>query len=112
MRIGAGCSIFRLLASLAGKIGMHDFILAKEIIDEVLKIAYEKNLRDIQSVSVSVGSVALSHDGMAERAEDISLENLEFGLKSIAEKTALKNTKFIIYKTDGEHWKITNIEVK
>ena len=103
---------------------MHDFLLAKEIVDEVLKIAFEKNLSDIQSVSVSVGSIALSHDGMPEPArdashsdagghtEDISLENLEFGLKSIAKKTVLKNAKFIIYKTDGKNWQITNIEVK
>lgn len=91
---------------------MHDFLLAKEIVDEVLKIAFEKNLKDIQSVSVSVGNIALSHDGMLEHTEDISLENLQFGLKSIAKKTVLKNTEFIIYKTGGGNWKITNIEVK
>lgn len=91
---------------------MHDFLLAKEIVDEVLKIAFEKNLQNIRSVSVSIGAVALSHDGFPEHTEDISLENLEFGLKSIAAKTALKNTKFIIYKTDGDNWQITNIEVK
>lgn len=91
---------------------MHDFLLAKEIVDEVLKIAYEKNLSNIQSVSVSVGSVALAHDGLAEHAEDVSLENLEFGLKSISAKTVLKDAKFILYKTDGENWQITNIEVK
>ena len=42
MRIGAGCSIFQPLASLAGKIGMHDFLLAKEIIEALKKIASEK----------------------------------------------------------------------
>lgn len=90
---------------------MHDFLLAKEIVDEVLKIAFEKNLRDIQSISVSIGNVALAHDGFGKHTEDISLENLQFGLKSIAEKTILKDVRFVIHETDGASWKITEIEV-
>lgn len=91
---------------------MHDFLLAKEIIDELLRIAKERNLEKISQVSLEIGTVVLTHDGFPEHAEDISVENLEFGLESIARNTALKDTKFIICKTGGENWRITNIEVK
>ena len=90
---------------------MHDFLLAKEIIDEVLKISKDKKLENIQSVDVEIGMIALAHDGFAEHTEDISLENLQFGLASIAKNTILQDTKFNITKTKGDNWKITNISV-
>ena len=90
---------------------MHDFLLAKEIINKVLEIAKEKNLANVKGVSIEIGSVALAHDDFPEHAEDISLENLEFGLKNIAKNTILKGTKFIISKFKGKSWKIVDIEV-
>ncbi|MFA6973910.1 MAG: hypothetical protein WC238_04215 [Parcubacteria group bacterium] len=89
---------------------MHDFLLAKEIIDETLRIAKEKNLAQIQSVDLEIGTITLAHDGFAEHAEDISLENLQFGLASIAKDTILKETKFNIQKVEGDNWKISNIK--
>jgi Zn finger protein HypA/HybF involved in hydrogenase expression len=91
---------------------MHDFFLAKEIIDEVLKIVAEKKPVTVLSVKVEIGSIALAHDGFPEHAEDIDLGNLEFALKGIAEKTVLRDTKFIISKVPGENWKITDLEVE
>ena len=88
---------------------MHDFLLAKEIIDNVLALAKEKNLKNIQSVDVEIGTIALAHDGFAEHTEDINLENLEFGLENIAKSTALKGVKFNLKKTAGESWSIANI---
>ena len=90
---------------------MHDFLLAKEIIDELKKIALEKKLENIKSVSLEIGLISLAHDGHSEHVEEISLENLEFGLKSIAKNTLLENAKFNIKKTDGHHWKIVGVEV-
>jgi Zn finger protein HypA/HybF involved in hydrogenase expression len=90
---------------------MHDFLLAKEIIDEVLKIAEEKNLSDIKGVDVEIGMIALAHDGFEEHTEDINIENLQFGLKNIAKNTILKGAKFNIEKTEGDNWKITNIKI-
>lgn len=90
---------------------MHDFLLAKEIVDEALRIAKEKNISEIKSVDIEIGAIALAHDGFFEHAEEIDLENLEFGLKNIAKNTILKNTKFKIKKTEGENWKIANIEI-
>jgi Zn finger protein HypA/HybF involved in hydrogenase expression len=89
---------------------VHDFLLAKEIIDEVLQIAKEKNLVDIRFVSLEIGSISLAHDGHPEHIEDISLENLKFGLKSIARDTLLKDVKFNIQKVSGENWKIISID--
>ena len=86
---------------------MHDFLLAKEIVDEVLRLASEKKLKDIKSVDVEVGRVNLAHDGFSEHAEDVSLENLQFGLESIAKNTLLEKTQFNIRKTAGDNWKIT-----
>lgn len=91
---------------------MHDFLLAKQIVDKILDIAKEKDLKNISGVVLEIGSVSLSHDGFPEHIEDISIENLEFGLKNIARNTVLKNADFTIKKVQGEDWKITDIEVE
>jgi len=90
---------------------MHDFLLAKEIIDELKKITLKKGFDKPKIVSVEIGSISLAHDGYSEHAEDVSLENLEFGLKNIAKGTIFENTKFKIKKVEGDYWKITDIEV-
>jgi Zn finger protein HypA/HybF involved in hydrogenase expression len=89
---------------------MHDFLLAKEIVDELKSIAQKKGLNKIKSVSVEIGSISLAHDGFDEHTEDISLENLEFGLKSITKGTTFENTEFKIKKVEGDNWKILDIE--
>ncbi|GBE16330.1 hydrogenase nickel incorporation protein [bacterium BMS3Abin15] len=103
---------------------MHDFLLAKQIVDEVVKIAKKRNLSNIKKVNLEIGSITLSHDDLPEpsrnashneagrHTEDISLENLEFGLNNIASNTVLKNTEFTLEKMKGANWKITNIEVE
>lgn len=90
---------------------MHDFILAKEIIDELKAIMAEKKLKTVKKVKLGIGMVSLAHDGHSEHAEDISVENLQFGLASIAKNTPLKNVEFVIKKITGDNWKITDIEV-
>lgn len=90
---------------------MHDFLLAKEIIDELKKFSQEKKLEKIRSVNIELGIITLAHDGFEEHAEDISVENLQFGLESIAKKTKFIGVKFNIKKVTGDNWKITNIEI-
>lgn len=90
---------------------MHDFLLAKEIIDELKKIAQDKKLEYIKRVNIEIGQITMSHDGHPKHAEDISIENLKFGLKSIAKGTMLENTDYNIKKTARGYWKITDIEV-
>ena len=89
---------------------MHDFLLAKEIVDEVLTIAKEKNCSKISAVSVEIGQIALAHDGHDEHVEDISIENLQFGIGAVAKGTILESTKFDIAKVSGEHWKLVSID--
>lgn len=88
---------------------MHDFLLAKEIVDEILKIAQEKNLSEIKKVSLEIGQIALAHDGHEEHVEDISIENLEFGIGAIAKGTILENAEFDIIKIQGGNWRLNNI---
>lgn len=90
---------------------MHDFLLAKEIIAQLDRITFEKKLKNIKKVYIDLGQVALSHDGHPEHLEDISVENLQFGLENIAKDTPYQDTRFFIRKTAGENWKITDIEV-
>jgi len=90
---------------------MHDFFLAKEIIDELKKISQKKSLGKIKSVDIEIGQVALAHDEFDEHIEDISIENLHFGLENMIKKTDFEGIKFNIKKTTGENWKIVNIEV-
>lgn len=91
---------------------MHDFLLAKEILDELKKIAQEKGLSKPKSVSIEIGTISLAHDGYGEHVEDISLENLQFGLESVAKGTIFENIEFKIKKIKGDNWKITDIEVE
>jgi len=103
---------FFLFAKLADKINMHDFLLAKEIVDELKKIAEEKKIKSAKSVNLEIGSIGLAHDGYPEHTEDISVENLQFGLKSVSKGTVFENCQFVVSKTGGHNWKITNIEVE
>lgn len=91
---------------------MHDFLLAKEIIDKILTIIQEGNLKAIKSVSLEIGSVSLAHDGHPEHTEDISIENLRFGLENIAKNTPLNGIKFNVKKVSGRSWRIVDIGVE
>lgn len=90
---------------------MHDFLLAKEILKELNKISQEKNIFGIKKAKIEIGQVSLAHDGHPEHTEDISIENLKFGLENIAKNTPFEKTVFEIKKTAEGNWKITDIEV-
>lgn len=90
---------------------MHDFLLAKEIIDELKKITQAKKLSDIKSVSVEIGQIVMAHDGHEKHLEDISIENLNFALAGITKGTPFEKTKFHLTKIAGDNWKITSVEV-
>ena len=84
-------------------------MLAKEIVEEVLRVAKENGLGKVQEVSLEIGQISLAHDGHPEHVEDISLENLQFGIAAICKGTILEKTNFKISKVVGEHWKLINI---
>ncbi|EKE19382.1 MAG: hypothetical protein ACD_9C00036G0014 [uncultured bacterium] len=89
---------------------MHDFMLAKEIVDDIMKIVKDEKLSHVDGVSLEIGQIALAHDGHDEHVEDISIDNLRFGIKNIVKGTILEKTKFNIKKVQGEHWQLVNIE--
>lgn len=90
---------------------MHDFILAKQIVDKVLEIAKEKGLKNIKQVDLEVGQIAMAHDGLEEHTHDLSAENIAFNLKAISKGTILSKSKFEIKKVEGDWWKIANIVI-
>ena len=75
---------------------MHDFLLAKEIIEKLLEIAKEKKLQKVSVVYLEVGSITMAHNRMPNHAEEINMENLQFGLESLAKSTMLKGARFEI----------------
>ena len=91
---------------------MHDFLLSKQIKDELKKIVLEKHLDKAKSVSLEIGNISMSHDGHPEHLEEISLENLKFGLESLAKGTNFEKASFKIKKAESQDWKITDIEVE
>lgn len=89
---------------------MHDFLLAKEIVDEIKKNAEDKGLEKVESAKVEIGMIAMAHDGHDEHIEDVSEENLQFAIENISKGTVLENAKVEIKKIEGHHWKLTEIE--
>lgn len=88
---------------------MHDFILAKEIADKISEIAKENNLEKISKVVLEIGTVSLAHDGFEEHEEDISIDNLKFGLEEILKQGGYSGIDFQISKTNDESWKLVSI---
>ena len=91
-------------------------MLAKEIIDAVLDVMEKKKIGRVKAVFLEIGTGSLPHDHQHdhdhdEHFEELNMENVEFGVRSIAEKTVLKDTRFEIKKIDGGEWKITKIEI-
>lgn len=89
---------------------MHDFLLAKEIVDEIKKIADDKDLKKIKSAKVEIGMIAMAHDGFDEHVEDVSIENLQFAIENISKGTVMEGAKIAINKVAGEHWKLVEID--
>lgn len=92
---------------------MHDFLLAKEIIDELGRIAKENKLSKIASVKLEIGDISMSHDGHPEHLEEINLENLRFGLEGIAKNSDIfAGTEFLMNKAEGGNWRIVSIDAE
>jgi Zn finger protein HypA/HybF involved in hydrogenase expression len=89
---------------------MHDFLLAKEIVDETLAVVKQQKLSKVNKVSVEIGQIAMAHDGHEEHVEDISEENLQFGIQAASKGTILEKTIFEIKKVHGEHWKLVEMD--
>ncbi|MDD3498563.1 MAG: hydrogenase/urease maturation nickel metallochaperone HypA [Candidatus Moranbacteria bacterium] len=89
---------------------MHDFLLAKEIIDTLLEKAEENNLKKISEAVLEIGTISMAHDGFDEHTEDVSVDNLKFGLKTISKGTILEKTDFKISKVKGDSWRLVSMK--
>lgn len=92
---------------------MHDVLLAKQIFDELIKIAKDRKFDKIKSVKLEIGSVAFSHNDTNDtekHIEEINPGNIQFILESLAPKNGLGEVKFDIKKIPGDSWKILEIE--
>lgn len=89
---------------------MHDLILAKQIINEITRVAKDRGIGKIKKVTLGIGAVALAHDGFPEHADEIDPGNLKFLLESLAQNSGLDEALFEIEKTSGCNWKILEIE--
>ncbi|EKE21356.1 MAG: hypothetical protein ACD_7C00270G0005 [uncultured bacterium] len=88
---------------------MHDFLLAKEIADKVLEVARENKLEKISQVVLELGSVSLAHDEFEEHTEDISVDNLKFGLEEILKQSGFDTIDFKITKVEGDNWRLVSM---
>ena len=83
---------------------MHDFYLAKEILDRVLKQAKKNNLKTVSRVVLSLGK-------FIEHNEKILPKNLRQNFHLLAKNTLAKKAKLIIKKLKQFNvWRLEGIE--
>lgn len=83
---------------------MHDFYLAKDILDEALKQASRSHLKSIQRLVVSLGDF-LEHD------EEILPKNLKHNFQLLAKETIAAKARLIIKKINQKSiWRLEEIE--
>lgn len=97
---------------------MHDFLLAKEIVDAALAAAEENKLGSVKSVSLEIGGASVPHNHHHDHDhahdghfDELDMENVRFGIESVAKGTVLEKAEFKIKRVDGSSWKITEMEV-
>lgn len=78
---------------------MHDLLAAKEILDTILAVTKEKNLKKITKIVIELGNKKYSHGDHAH-LEIIDPENLKFNLNLVVKNTIAEHAKFIIKKSD------------
>ncbi len=83
---------------------MHDFYLAKEILDQVMSAAKKHNLKKVNSAVIKLGQF-IEHD------EEILPDNLKNNFQLLAKNTVAQDAKLIIKKfAKNNHWELVEIE--
>jgi Zn finger protein HypA/HybF involved in hydrogenase expression len=83
---------------------MHDLLLAKKILDQVLSCARSHGLKSVTKIVIEIGKIE-EHD------EEISASNLKFNLSSLVAGTQAARVKIIIQKTSRPNYlKIREIQ--
>jgi len=89
---------------------MHDLLLAQQILNEIQRVAKKRRIGNIKSVSLEIGSVALSHGNLPEHIDEIDPGNIQFLLENMSANNGLDKAVFNIKKIPGDRWKILDIE--
>ncbi len=83
---------------------MHDFYLAKQILDEVVRAAKKNRLKKIKRVVIGLGSF-VEHD------EEILPDNLKNNFRLLAKNTIAESAELVIKKLNkNNHWELVEID--
>ena len=83
---------------------MHDFYLAKEILDEVLSAAKKNHLNKVNRAVIKLGRF-IEHD------EDILPANLKSNFQLLAKNTIVQDAELVVQKfARNNHWELVEIE--
>lgn len=80
--------MFRILEF---SVSVHDLLLAKKILDQILQYAREHQVKKITKIIVEIGKIS-------EHGEDISPSNFKFNLSSLSRGTVAAGAKIIVKK--------------
>ncbi|MEW6408261.1 MAG: hydrogenase/urease maturation nickel metallochaperone HypA [Patescibacteria group bacterium] len=85
---------------------MHDLLLAKQILDQVLSYVRSHGLKSVTKIVIEIGKIE-------EHGEKISTSNLKFNLSSLARGSLAAGAKIIIKKSSKPNYlNIKEIEAK
>lgn len=82
---------------------MHDFLIAKEILDTVLATARSQKLGRVTTVELELGSIK-------DHGQTIEPANLQFNFRLLAKETVAAKAKLRIKETRGTSYRIVAIE--
>ncbi|MCD6429581.1 hydrogenase maturation nickel metallochaperone HypA [bacterium] len=82
---------------------MHDLHLADQILKISLEYAQKNGLKKITSIKIELGDIV-------EHGERITPENLRFNFDLLSKDTPVQGAELIIIPTQGEIWRLKEIE--
>lgn len=83
---------------------MHDFYLAKEILDQVISVAKKHRLNKVNRAVIKLGKF-IEHD------EEILPDNLKSNFQLLAKNTMAQGAKLVIKKlSKNNHWELVEID--
>lgn len=84
---------------------MHDLILAKEILNKVLKLAKKNKLKKISKIVIDLGKIV-------KHSQEIRPESLKYNFKLFAKNTIAEKAKLLIKKIKSKNWSLKGIKSK
>jgi len=81
---------------------MHDFLLAKKIMEVIRKYTKENHLKSVSQINLEIGKIR-------EHSEDLKINNLKFNLKLLGKGFLTKKVKIKIKRIKKDSWRLTGI---